>query len=71
VGTDNETLLQDPLYIGLPQQRLRGPAYDELVAEFITAVTNRYPRALIQFEDFATLNAFRLLGHCRKIMIQN
>jgi malate dehydrogenase (oxaloacetate-decarboxylating)(NADP+) len=61
VGTDNETLLQDPLYIGLPQQRLRGPAYDELVAEFITAVTNRYPRALIQFEDFATLNAFRLL----------
>ncbi len=61
VGTDNETLLQDPLYIGLPRHRLRGPAYDDLVAEFITAVTNRYPRALIQFEDFATLNAFRLL----------
>jgi malate dehydrogenase (oxaloacetate-decarboxylating)(NADP+) len=64
-GTDNATLLTDPLYIGLVQRRLRGEAYDELVDEFIQAVQDRFPRALIQFEDFATPQAVRLLARYR------
>lgn len=61
VGTDNEELRADPLYTGLPVPRLRGAAYRELVDEFVAAVTERYPGVLIQFEDFATENAFALL----------
>jgi malate dehydrogenase (oxaloacetate-decarboxylating)(NADP+) len=61
VGTDNETLLHDPLYIGLPQRRMRGTAYDDLFEEFIAAVEDRFPQALVQMEDFGNANAFRLL----------
>ncbi len=65
VGTDNEVFLNDPLYLGLEQRRERGPAYDELVEEFITAVAERFPRALVQLEDFGNRNAFRLLAQYR------
>jgi malate dehydrogenase (oxaloacetate-decarboxylating)(NADP+) len=65
VGTNNEALLKDPLYIGLPERRLRGQAYDELVDEFVTGVQEVFPKACIQFEDFGNVNAFRLLHRYR------
>ncbi len=65
VGTENKSHLEDPLYIGLAQHRLRGTDYDELVEEFITAASAAFPDAVIQLEDFATRNAFRLLDEYR------
>src|SRR5512139_1696673 len=64
-GTNNETLLSDPLYIGIPEKRLRGEAYDDLVEEFVTAVQEVFPKACIQLEDFGNANAFRLLHRYR------
>ena len=65
VGTDNETLLADPLYLGWRHRRVRGAEYDTFIEAFIAAITRRYPRVLLQWEDFAKQNASRLLERYR------
>ncbi|NCC94173.1 MAG: NAD-dependent malic enzyme, partial [Opitutae bacterium] len=65
LGTDNARLLNDPLYTGLRHPRLRGQVYDDLLEEFVLAVQQVFPGALIQFEDFANRNAFHLLHEYR------
>jgi len=65
VGTNNEELLEDPLYLGLRQNRLSGQEYTDFVEEFVSAVEARFPGVVLQFEDFATKNAFDLLERYR------
>jgi malate dehydrogenase (oxaloacetate-decarboxylating) len=65
VGTDNEALLHEPFYIGWQHKRIRGPEYDEFIEEFVTAVERRWPHILLQWEDFAGINAAILLKRYR------
>lgn len=66
VGTNNESLLEDPLYLGHQHKRISGQNYTELFDEFVEAVQELFPNTIIQFEDFATKNAFGLLNRYRK-----
>lgn len=61
VGTDNQALLNDPYYLGVREPRLRGEAYFEILDAFVEAFKKRFPRAIIQWEDFSRGNAFAVL----------
>ncbi|WP_302185302.1 NAD-dependent malic enzyme [Streptomyces sp. GMY02] len=61
VGTDNETLLDDPLYLGVRRSRTRGKLYDEFVASYLETAAELFPHALLHFEDFGPDNARRIL----------
>jgi len=65
VGTDNVTRRTDPLYVGWRNPRVRGAEYDDFVEAFVTAVVERWPHVLLQWEDFAGTNAAKLLERYR------
>jgi malate dehydrogenase (oxaloacetate-decarboxylating)(NADP+) len=65
VGTNNPALLDDPLYLGLRQNRVRGPDYHDFIGEFVAAVQALYPKCCIQWEDFANINAVPILAEYR------
>jgi malate dehydrogenase (oxaloacetate-decarboxylating) len=72
VGTDNESLLNDPFYVGNRHSRVRGERYDALVAAYVEAATKLFPNALLHFEDFGAPNARRILNQYRdKVRIFN
>ena len=66
VGTNNERLLADPLYLGTRRPRLTGDEYDRFVERFVLGVKRNFPDALVQWEDFAKDKAFRLLARYRE-----
>jgi malate dehydrogenase (decarboxylating) len=65
VGTNNESLLNDPTYLGLKRNRLHGQEYYDLIDEFMAACAIKWPKALIQFEDFELKHALNLLERYR------
>jgi malate dehydrogenase (oxaloacetate-decarboxylating) len=69
VGTNNENLLNDPLYLGYKRNRLEGKVYDEFVEKFVVGVKRNFPYALLQWEDFAKHKAFRLLDRYKERML--
>jgi malate dehydrogenase (oxaloacetate-decarboxylating) len=72
VGTNRESLLNDPLYVGNRHSRVRGERYDALIAAYVEAATKLFPNALLHFEDFGPSNARRILNQYRdKVRIFN
>ncbi|RIH83109.1 putative NAD-dependent malic enzyme 2 [Calidithermus terrae] len=68
VGTDRQDLISDPLYLGAKHRRLTGEAYLQFLDKFVEAVRKRYPKALIQWEDFSKDTAFAVLERYRKVL---
>ncbi|HEX9643862.1 MAG TPA: NAD-dependent malic enzyme [Acidimicrobiia bacterium] len=68
IGTENEELLADPLYLGVRDHRMRGADYESFIAEFVAAVQEAYPGALLQWEDFANRTSFANLEAYRDVL---
>ncbi len=62
VGTDNQALLDDPMYLGQPHKRIRGKEYDDFIDKFVAGVKRHFPNAVLQWEDFSKSNAFNNLS---------
>jgi malate dehydrogenase (oxaloacetate-decarboxylating) len=65
VGTDNQALLDNPIYVGWQHKRVRGQEYDDFIEAFVAAVMRRWPNILLQWEDFAGENALKILKRYR------
>jgi malate dehydrogenase (oxaloacetate-decarboxylating) len=65
VGTDNQELLNDPLYLGWRHERVRGKDYDDFIESFVSAIEQKFPNVLLQWEDFSKHNAPRILERYR------
>lgn len=69
VGTDRPDLLTDPLYLGVRERRMRGEPYFTLLDELVEAIAEVFPNALVQWEDFASFNAFAVLNRYRRRLL--
>lgn len=69
-GTNRQSLLDDPLYLGVKEQRLGDEEHMDAVIEFCDAVKERFPDALVQFEDFQTDRAFAILEKMRDRLVR-
>jgi malate dehydrogenase (oxaloacetate-decarboxylating) len=65
VGTDRESLLNDPMYVGNRHSRVRGDRYDQLIKAYVETASRLFPNALLHFEDFGPSNARRILDEYR------
>jgi malate dehydrogenase (oxaloacetate-decarboxylating) len=68
-GTDNEELRNEPGYLGLPHERVRGPRYDDFIASFVKSVNRVFPNAMIHWEDFEAANAHRIFYGYRDVTL--
>ncbi|KUE81754.1 NAD-dependent malic enzyme [Aeromonas schubertii] len=68
VGTDNQTLLDDPMYLGQPHKRIRGKEYEAFIDKFVQGVRRHFPNAVLQWEDFSKSNAFDNLARYQQAL---
>ncbi|MGY3869116.1 NAD-dependent malic enzyme [Aeromonas crassostreae] len=68
VGTDNQALLDDPMYLGQPHRRIRGKEYDDFIDKFVAGVRRHFPNAVLQWEDFSKSNAFNNLARYQQAL---
>ncbi len=66
IGTDNEELLSDPLYLGVEHKRIKGKEYEEFIRKFVTNIKLAFPKAVLQWEDFSKKNSFNFLEEYRE-----
>ena len=70
-GTNNKSLLNDRLYLGVRQPRVRGEDYDAMIEDFVTAVQDVFPKCCIQFEDFANIHSVPILRYRDRVCCFN